>query len=274
MKSPRETSRRDFLLAASAAGLVALVRSARSLAWRGESRLEGDLLYVGTYTEGGRRDGIYLIRMDPRSGKLRQVGSVDAGANPSFLAMHPNGRVLYAVNEVATHNGKPGGAVSAFAIASGTGALARLGDQSSGGAGPCFVSVDRTGRVVFVANYDGGSVALLPIQADGALAPATQVVQHKGRGPNAERQSEPHAHCIRADASNRFALAADLGADRVFVYRLDVDSKSLRHIEGGDAVMHPGAGPRHITLHPTLPLVYVANELDSTVATLRFDAQC
>jgi 6-phosphogluconolactonase len=135
------------------------------------------------------------------------------------------------------------------------------------------VSVDRSGRAVLVANYDSGSVALLPIQADGSLASATQVVQHHGKGPVADRQSMPHAHCILADPSNRFALAADLGADRVFVYRLDLEAKSLRHVDGGDGVMRPGAGPRHIAFHPSLPLVFVSNELDSTVATLRFDNQ-
>jgi 6-phosphogluconolactonase len=211
--------------------------------------------------------------MDRRSGKLRRVGSVDAGANPSFLAIHPNGRVLYAVNEVDSHNGKPTGAVSVFTIASGTGALTRLNEQPSEGGAPCFVSVDRSGRVVLVANYSAGSIALLPIEGDGALAAATSVVRHAGAGPNKERQEAPHAHCIVTDPSNRFALAADLGADRVFVYRLDLDNKSLHHIEGGDAVMRPGAGPRHIAFHPTLPLVFVANELDSTVATLGFDAE-
>ncbi|HMI42592.1 MAG TPA: lactonase family protein, partial [Gemmatimonadaceae bacterium] len=271
MTNPREPSRRDFLVA-SAIGLVQLAHGSESLAVREESKLEGDLLYVGTYTEGTRSEGIYLVRMDRSSGKLRRVGSVAASANPSFLAIHPNGRVLYAVSEVEKHNGKPTGAVSGFAIASGTVALTRRNEQPSEGGAPCFVSVDRSGRVVLVANYVGGSVALLPIQADGALAPATKVVQHTGSGPNAERQSSPHAHCIVADPSNRFVLAADLGADRVFVYRLDLEGKSLRHVEGGDAVMRPGAGPRHIAFHPTLPLVFVANELDSTVATLRFDA--
>ena len=271
MSIHRQPSRRDFL-AVSALGLARLARGSESTAWREESQVDGELLYVGTYTEGGRSEGIYLISMDRRSGKLRLVGSVDAGANPSFLAIHPNGRVLYAVNEIEKYNGRASGAVSAFAIASNTGALARLDEQPSEGGAPCFVSVDRSGRVVLVANYVGGSVALVPIKADGALAPATQVVQHKGTGPNAARQSAAHAHCIVADPSNRFALAADLGADRVFVYRLDLDGKSLHHIEGGDAVMRSGAGPRHIAFHPTLPLVFVANELDSTVATLRFDA--
>src|SRR5437667_5725410 len=205
--------------------------------------------------------------MDRTSGELLRVGAVNAGANPSFLSMHPNGRVLYAVNEL-----EPTGAVSAFAIERATGALTRLNEQPSGGGAPCYVSVDRSGRALLVANYAGGSVALLPIQPDGALAPAAQVVQHTGKGPNAERQEAPHAHCILPDPSNRFALAADLGADRVFVYGLDVGGKSLRHIKEGDAVMRPGAGPRHIAFHPTLPLVFVANELDSTLATLRFDS--
>src|SRR5881296_350553 len=226
-----------------------------------EARTDPDLLYIGTYTES-----IHLVRMDRRSGELVRVGSVNAGANPSFLSIHPNSRVLYAVNEI-----EQSGLVSAFAIESATGALTRLNQQPSGGGAPCFVSVDRSGRAALVANYAGGSVALLPIEANGALAPA-QVVQHTGTGPNAERQEAPHAHCILPDLSNRFALAADLGADRVFVYRLDLEGKSLRHIEEGDAVMRPGAGPRHLAFHPTLPLVFVANELDSTVATLHFDS--
>jgi len=225
-----------------------------------EAPTDPDLLYVGTYTEN-----IYLVRMDRRSGELLQVGAVKAGANPSFLSIHPNGRVLYAVNEV-----EPAGTVSAFAMERATGALTRLNEQSSHGGAPCYVSVDRSGRAALVANYGGGSVALLPIEANGALAPA-HVVQHTGKGPTPERQEAPHAHCIIPDPSNRYALAADLGADRVFVYRLDLDGKALRH-EGGDAVMKPGAGPRHLAFHPALPLVFVANELDSTVATLRFDS--
>lgn len=263
-------SRRKFV-AASAVGLLDLARTPENVAWSEESSVDSDLIYVGTYTERGRRDGIYLVRMDRSSGKLQRVAAVSAGANPSFLVIHPNGRVLYAVNELEKYNGKASGAVSSFTIARDTGALTKRNEQASEGGAPCYVSVDRTGRLVLVANYLGGNVAVLPVNADGALAPASQVVQHKGTGPNAARQAGPHAHYIRTDPSNRFVLAADLGADRVFLYRLDVDGKSLRHVEGGDAVMRPGAGPRHIEFHPTLPLVFVANELDSTVTTLRFD---
>ncbi len=272
MTSPRNASRRDFL-AASAISLIGLARGSESSALRDEGHTDGDLLYVGTYTEDGRSEGVYRIRMDRRSGQLRRVGSVDAGANPSFLAVHPNGRVLYAVNELEKYKGRATGALSAFAIARDTGALTRLNEQPSEGGAPCYLSVDRSGRVALVANYTGGSVALLSIQPDGALDPAAQVVQHTGTGPIAERQAAPHAHCILPDPSNRFVLAADLGADRVFVYGLDLDGKSLRHVESGDLGLRPGAGPRHIAFHPTLPLVFVANELDSTVATLRFDAE-
>jgi 6-phosphogluconolactonase len=134
------------------------------------------------------------------------------------------------------------------------------------------VSVDRSGRTVLIANYAGGSVSVLPIQPGGGLAAATQVAQHHGTGPNAERQEAAHAHCIVTDRSNRYALAADLGIDRVLVYRLNAGAGTLRHIDGGDGVLRPGTGPRHIAFHPKLPLVFVSGELHSTVTTLRFDA--
>src|SRR5207237_10925226 len=138
--------------------------------------------------------------------------------------IHPNRHVLYAANE------REKGAVRAFAIARNTGAITRLNEQPSEGGAPCFVSVDRSGRVALVANYAGGSIALLSIQPNGALDPAAQVVQHTGKGPNAERQAAPHAHCVLADPSNRFVLAADFGADRVCVSRLD---GKLFHLHGG-----------------------------------------
>ncbi len=269
MTDARDPSRREFL-AVSLISLIGLARGSENPVLNNE--VQPDLLYVGTYTEKGRADGIHLVSMDRRSGELRLVRSTDVGPNPSYLTVHPNGRVLYVVNELEQYNGRSSGAVSAFKVARETRVLTRLNEQSSEGGAPCYVSVDHNGKVVLVANYVGGSIAMLPVEASGALG-APNVIQHTGKGPNAERQKSPHAHCIVPDPSNRFVLAADLGADRVFVYRLDSDRKSLRHVEGGDAVMRPGAGPRHIAFHPTLPLVFVANELDSTVATLRFDAE-
>lgn len=260
----RDLTRREFL-AASAVGLVGIgLRGARS-AWDGGSP-DDQLLYVGTYTENGRTDGIFLVRMDPRTGDLRRVGAVNAGANPSFLAIHPNGRWLYAVNE------RDDGGVSALSIEPRSGALARINEQPSRGGGPCYVSVDRGGHVALVANYGSGSVGLLPIGKGGALAPAASVDQHRGTGPVTDRQEGPHAHCILTDRSNRFALATDLGADRVFVYRLDVRRGALEHREGDDAVLPKGSGPRHLAFHPWLPLVFVTNELSSTLTTMHFDA--
>ena len=270
MTNARKPTRREFI-AASALGLIDLARGSKRLTLRKEQKLADQLLYVGTYTDDRRSQGIYLVRMNARTGQLRSVGSIDGGPSPSFLTIHPNGRVLYAVNEVGEFHGKPTGGVSAFTIAGNTGGLTKLGEQLSEGTGPCYISVDRAGRVVLVANYDGGTVAVLPIQSDGSVAPATSVIKHKGSGPVADRQGEPHAHCILTDPSNRFALAADLGADRVFVYRLDLDSRSLIHSESGDASMRAGAGPRHLAFHPKLPLLFVSNELDSTVTSLRFD---
>ena len=260
-------SRREFL-GTTALGLLGIPRLIRFAPLPNDL----ELLYVGSYTDAKRTEGIALVQFDTRSGALAPLRTFDAGPNPSFLAIHPNGRVLYAVNEVAERAGQRAGGVSAFSIAD-DGSLARLGDQSSRGAGPCYVSVDRSGRAVLVANYDGGSVALLPITRNGALAPATTVDQHHGQGPDAERQEAAHAHCIVPDPSNRFALAADLGLDRVMLYRLDASEGSLRRVENGAASLAPGAGPRHIVFHPELPLVYVVGELDSSVSTLRFDAK-
>jgi 6-phosphogluconolactonase len=271
MTKHRETSRRDFL-AASALGLVGLACGTKHLGSGEAFAVDDELLYVGTYTDDGKSAGIYLVHMDRQTGQLRLAGSVGAGANPSYHSVHPNRRILYAVNEVDKYDGRASGAVSSFSIASDTGLLTKLGEVPSEGAAPCYVSVDRSGRVVLVANYNGGSVALLPVESNGALDAATSVVKHTGRGPVADRQGEPHAHCIVADPGNRFALAADLGADRVFVYRLDLGGKSLPHVEGGEGIARPGSGPRHIAFHPTLPLVFVANELDSTVSSYRFDA--
>jgi len=231
------------------------------------------LIYIGSYTDDTHAEGVHLAAFDSSSGSLRHLASFDAGVNPSFLALHPNGRVLYVVNETAAHEGRATGAVGAFAIDRDAGGLTRLDVQASGGAAPCHVATDHDGRSALVANYVGGSIALLPIAADGSLVPATQVVQHTGSGADPVRQATPHPHCITVDPSNRFALVTDLGTDRVLVYRLDVASGSLHHLESAGAVLGTGAGPRHLVFHPELSLVFVANELDSTVTTLSFDGE-
>jgi 6-phosphogluconolactonase len=256
-------SRRDFI-GATAVGAIGL--------WRGTLGLaDSPLLYVGTYTAGGRRDGIHLLRMDSGTGALRRVATVDAGSNPSFLAIDTDGQTLFAVNEVSEMGGKATGSLRSFAINAVSGGLTPVNERASEGAAPCYVSTDHKGRVAMVANYESGTVALLGIAEGGALTNAYQVVQHAGTGKIKARQEHAHAHCIIPHPSNRFALAADLGIDRVLVYRLDVDGGSLTHVPASDAVMPAGSGPRHLAFHPTLPVVYVTGELNSTVSALRCD---
>ena len=265
-------SRRDFV-AATTLGAAGLLRGTAALAEPARPRAADALLYVGTYTEAGRTDGLYLLRMDTLSGALRQVEAVDVGANPSFLTIHPNGRTLYSVNEVTETEGRPTGAVRAFAIDAESGALTWLDEQPSEGAAPCYVSTDRKGRFVLVANYVSGTVATLPIDETGALDHASHVVQHVGKGPVTARQEHAHAHCVVPHPSNRFVLAADLGVDRVLVYRFDEGTGALQHVEERDAVLPPGTGPRHLAFHPTLSLVFVSGELNSTVSALHCDPQ-
>ena len=171
-------------------------------------------VYVGTYTSG-ESEGIYVCRMDPGTGALSRSSVTGGIKNPSFLAIAPGGRHLYAVSEIGDVQGPPQGGVSAFAIDARPGGLTLLNHQPSQGNGPCHLSVDATGRYVLVANYQSGSVGMLPIQPDGRLGPATESVQHSGSSVHPDRQSSPRAHSITPGPTNRFALAADLGIDQV-----------------------------------------------------------
>lgn len=233
---------------------------------------EAILVYVGTYTHG-KSEGIYLYRFDPASGALTLVDIARGVVNPSFLALHPQKPYLYAVNETMEFNEQPGGAVSAFAVNPQTGALAFLNQQLSHGGAPCHLSVERTGQFVLAANYMGGNVAVFPIQADGRLGAAADVVQHLGSGPDPRRQERPHAHSINLDPANRYALAADLGLDKIMVYQLDLTHGRLVSNQEPWATLHAGAGPRHLAFHPNGHYVYVINELDSTMSAFIYDAE-
>ena len=222
--------------------------------------------YVGTYTGKDSR-GIYRLELDAASGELTSRGLAAESANPSFLAVHPTGKFLYAVNE----NGD--GTVSAFALEASGGALTHLNHQSSRGGGPCHLSVDRRGKNVLVANYNTGSIAVLPIGADGRLGAATSTAQHEGSGPDKGRQEGPHAHWIAPDAAERFAITADLGLDRLLVYRFDADHGAITPNAPAFARSAPGAGPRHAAFHPDGRHLYVINELNSTVAAYDYDLE-
>ena len=220
-------------------------------------------VYVGTYTDTSSK-GIYRFTLDPKTGVATAPVLVAETTNPSFLAIHPNGRFLYAVGEVSTSGPDPRGVVSAFAIDAASGGLTLTNEQSSGGAGPCHLAVARDGKHVLVANYDGGSVAVLPIGPDGTLGPPT-VTKHEGAGPNKDRQQQPHAHGIYLDPADRLAVSPDLGADRVFVYRF----AQGRLTPAGAGTVEPGAGPRHSVFDESGRRLYAVNELNSTVT--RFD---
>lgn len=228
------------------------------------------LAYIGTYT-GPKSQGIYAFRVDPRSGAASPLGCVAQAVHPSFLALHPSGKFLYAVSEVSRFADSQGGAVAAFAVDPATGALKLLNQQSSGGAGPCHLNVDKTGRHVLVANYSGGSVAVLPIRADGSLGEAAAVIRHSGSSAHPQRQRQPHAHSVNLSPDNRHALVADLGTDRVMVYRFAADRGSLEPAAIPSVALPPGSGPRHLAFHPDGRRVFVINELLSTLTLLDYD---
>jgi len=229
-------------------------------------------VYVGTYT-GPKSQGIYQMRLDMATGALSAPELAGEAANPTFLALHPTGRFLYAVSEVRGPAGRAGGAVLAFAVDPDSGRLTLLGRQSTGGDGPCHVALDREGRVALAANYGSGSVCAMPLGAGGRPAEPVTVIQHAGSGPNPKRQQGPHAHSINADPTGRFALAADLGLDHVLVYRLDAARGTLAPHDPPFASVAPGAGPRHLAFHPGGRFAYVINELACTVTAFAWDAE-
>lgn len=233
---------------------------------------DGVLMYVGTYT-GEKSKGIYAFRFDSKTGKATSLGLAAEMPSPSFLAVHPSGKYLYAVSEISEFAQRKTGAVAALAIGKTTGKLKLLNKSASGGAGPCHLVVDNAGRNVLVANYGGGSVASIGIDEDGSLrTEASSVIQHKGSSVNPGRQREPHAHSINLDAANKFAVAADLGTDKLYVYKFDAEKGSLAANDPPDTDMAPGSGPRHFAFHPTGKYAYAINELLCTMTALSYDA--
>jgi 6-phosphogluconolactonase len=228
------------------------------------------LVYFGTYT-GAKSKGIYVSRFDAATGRLTTPELAAETRNPSFLAVHPGGHFLYAVGEVDNASGKPAGTVNAFSLDRQTGKLTPLNQQASGGGGPCHLAVDATGKCLLVANYGSGSIAALPIHADGSLGEATTTIQHTGSSVNPQRQAGPHAHFICPSPDHRFVLNCDLGLDQVLVYRLDAVAAKLIPNNPPFATVAPGAGPRHLTFPPDGKFVYAINEMGSTVSAFSYN---
>jgi len=269
-----------FLLALSVppAGLIAAQNPHEKPARQGQY-----LAYVGTYTTKTASKGIYAYRFDAAAGQLSAIGLAAESGDPSFVAVHPSGKYLYAVNEIGNFGGSNSGAVSAFAIDRKTGKLTFLNQVATRGAGPCYISLDKSDKYypslsnstwfILVANYDGGSVGSFPIRDDGSLGPAASFIQHAGSSVNKERQEAPHTHWVSTSPDSRFALVADLGLDEVLIYRFDVTKGTLSPNDPPFVKVNPGAGPRHFAFHPNGKFGYVLNEMDATVTAFSYHSE-
>ena len=226
--------------------------------------------YIGTYT-GAKSKGIYYSSLDRSSGKLAAPALAAETPNPTFLALHPGKQWLYVANEIGKFQGKSSGAISAFRIDPATHSLKMLNQKPTLGDGPCHLMVDASGKYVLAANYGGGSTVVLPIQEDGRLGDPASFIQHQGASVNVQRQKGPHAHGVYMDKAGLHALVADLGLDKILVYRFDVRQGELMPNEIPWVSLKPGAGPRHLDFHPGKDFVYAINELDSTVTGFAYD---
>jgi 6-phosphogluconolactonase len=231
--------------------------------------------FIGSYTRrlphvDGKGQGIYRAGLNAATGTLSDVTLAAELDNPTFLAIAPDRKTLYAIGETEEFNGQFGGSVSAYAIDPGTYALTLLNRQPSRGGFACHLSLDATGRTAIVANYGSGSVAAFPIEADGRLGALSDFIQHTGSGPNPARQQGPHAHQAMLSPDNRFVFVNDLGADKVMIYALDAARGKLT--PAGSATLHPGAGPRHLDFHPNGRFAFVINELDATLTAFAYDS--
>ncbi len=253
-------------------GVAAVVSSLSAADPKPATKYDKVRVYVGTYT-GKNSKGIYRFDLDLATGKLANKELAAESTSPSFLALHPTDKYLYAVNEIADFDGKKAGAVTAFAIDAKTGNLTKLNQQTSGGDGPCHLIVDRAGKNVLCANYGGGSCEVIPLNDKGELEKPSSFHQHKGKSTDPARQEGPHAHSVNVDPSNHFAIVADLGLDKLFVYKFDVEKGTLTPNDPPAYNAEPGSGPRHFAFHPNGKFAYAINELACTVTALNYDAE-
>lgn len=261
-------TRRDLIRASLMGGAALLCAAPMSARPKGKTVR----VYFGTYTNTpAASKGIYLYDLDLTTGILTDTGLTAMTPNPSFLAIAPNRKHLYAVNEIEDYGGKMSGSVTGFSINSKTGGLTLLNTQASMGTDPCHIRIDAEGRNALVANYSSGSDAVLPIEADGKLAPHSSVMQHTGSSADKSRQEGPHAHSIYTDASGKFALSCDLGTDKIYVYRYDAKQGKLIPNDFAAATVPPGSGPRHLALSTSRRFIYAVSEMLSTVTAFEWN---
>jgi 6-phosphogluconolactonase len=228
------------------------------------------LVYIGTYT-GPDSKGIYVYRFDTATGKVDSLGLAGEMIRPSFLALHPNQRFLYAVSELG-NDGRVNGSITAFAIDRKSGVLTPLNTVSSGGGGSCHLVVDRTGRSLVVADYGSGRVASLQVNPDGRLSGPVSVMQHSGSSVDPKRQTGPHAHAVVLSPDNRFVLVPDLGLDQIRIYRLDPATATLTPADPPFVAAKAGSGPRHLVFSPDGRFAYSLHEMGSLVTVWAYTA--
>jgi len=284
-------SRRGFMRTAAGAALVAGPPPATTDHFPNGLAPERRLAYVGTYSspqgpEGakGRGQGIYVFEMNPASGALKQRELIPNDSNPSCLALRPTGDYLYSANEANTYGETGSGSVSAYKVDRRSGHLTLLNSVSSEGAGPAHLSVHPAGKYVLVANYAGGTVAVLPIHPSGELGAASDVIHDQGAlGPEHAQSAppgsfaisghdKPHAHMVLADPAGRYVLASDLALDRIFIWKFDTDRGKLTPNDPPSVALPPGDGPRHFAFHPNGRWLYSIQEEASTLVAFDYDA--
>lgn len=229
-------------------------------------------VYFGTYTAGASK-GIYRSRLELATGQLSAAELAAPTQDPAFLALHPNGLFLYAIDERADVKRTPGKGLKAYAVNSSTGALTLLAETSTGSSGACHLAVDATGKTLFIANYGGGSVSAVALSPDGRFGALTSLFEHSGKSINPDRQNGPHPHGVYPSPDNRFVYVPDLGLDTIFCYSLNASEAKLgRTTAATRTSLKAGSGPRHLCFHPKQPFVYVINELFCTIDAFSYDA--
>jgi len=252
-------AKRAFVLAVAASAIFAVPRAAAE-----------PLVFVTAFATG-EAGGIHAYEFDTNSGKLNHLHRTGGVENPFFLATSPDRKFLYSIH-AKQFGGKEDEQVAAYEVVGRGGELKLLNRQSAKGTAACYLDVDRTGRMLVVANYASGSVASLPLKPDGSLGEPESFFPHKGSSVNPQRQKEPHAHCIVVSPDNKYAFANDLGTDQILCYKLDPATAKLAPNDPPFAKAPAGAGPRHLTFHPNGKRVYVINELLNSVTVFDYDA--
>jgi 6-phosphogluconolactonase len=225
-------------------------------------------MFVGTYTNKGSK-GIYVYKFDAGTGKATWISNTDSIVNPSYLTIAPDSKHIYAVTETATNNT---GSISAFSFDRSTGRLSFINKQASGGANPCYVTVDKTSKCVIVGNYTGGNLATFPVNSDGSLKPLSQLIQHTGKGVNKDRQEKSHVHSTVLSPDQQYLYTPDLGEDKVYIYKFNPSAAGpLADANPPYVSTEPGSGPRHFTFHPNKKYAYLIEEMGGAVVAYKYD---